>query len=538
LAVALAYIMLEKTDPLSTAMPVIEAYHQILPLDKIEIEVLFYSICARLSISVTMAAYQQSLRPDNEYLSVSEKPAWILLNQLIEINPEKARQSFFQACSVEMKKQDLNPMESIIADRNTYISRSLSISYTKPLNITRGAFQYLYDQSGRTYLDCVNNVCHVGHAHPSVVRAAQQQLAVLNTNTRYLHDYLVQYAKRLTDTLPEPLKVCFFVNSGSEANELALRLARTHTKQKNIIVIDHAYHGNTPSLIDISPYKFDGSGGHGPGAFTAKVLMPDVYRGPYKNDDGEAGNKYAAHVLETIKKLEQQNKGLAAFIGESLPGCGGQIILPDGYLENVYQMIRANGGVCIADEVQVGFGRVGKHFWGFELQNVVPDIVTMGKPIGNGHPMAAVVCTQKIADSFVTGMEYFNTFGGNPVSCATGLAVLDVIQQEELQKNALQVGNKMMKGFEELIIRHPIIGDVRGAGLFIGVELVTDQKNLTPATDEVAKVIEKMKDRGILLSTDGPYNNVIKIKPPIVFNENNADQVVETLDEVLRSVGT
>ncbi len=538
LAVALAYIMLEKKDPLFTALPVIQAYHQILPLEETEIEVLFYSICARLSLSVTMAAYQQSLQPDNDYLSISEKPAWSLLYQLIQINPEKARQSFLQACSMEPENWEAISSESIVQDRKKYIGRSLSISYKKPLKIVRGALQYLYDQSGQTYLDCVNNVCHVGHAHPVVVRAAQHQMAILNTNTRYLHDYLVQYAKRLTDTLPESLKVCFFVNSGSEANELALRLAFTHTKQKNVIVIDHAYHGNTPSLIDISPYKYDGKGGRGPGAFTNKVLMPDVYRGPHKSSDPEAGKKYAAHVQETIGKLKEQNKNLGAFIGESLPGCGGQIVFPEGYLENVYQIIRSNGGVCIADEVQVGFGRVGKHFWGFELQNVIPDIVTMGKPIGNGHPLAAVVCTPEIADSVVTGMEYFNTFGGNPVSCATGLAVLKVIKEEKLQENAQQVGRKIMQGFEELKNCLPIIGDVRGAGLFIGVELVSNRETLEPATKEAANIIETMKDRGILLSTDGPFNNVIKIKPPMVFNEDNADRVVEMLDEVLRSVGS
>jgi 4-aminobutyrate aminotransferase-like enzyme len=441
-----------------------------------------------------------------------------------------------EACFGRQDTKDISSVESTLEYRRTFIGRSLSIAYKKPLKIVRGSLQYLYDHKGRTYLDGVNNVSHVGHSHPTVVRAAQKQMAILNTNTRYLHDYLVMYAKRLSDRLPDPLQVCFFVNSGSEANELALRLARTHTKQKNIIVIDHAYHGNTPSLIDISPYKFDGKGGRGPGANTYKVMIPDVYRGPYKSDDHQAGKKYAAHVMEIIKMLQHQNKGLAAFIGESLLGCGGQIVLPDGYLENVYQMIRENGGVCIADEVQVGFGRVGSHYWGFELQNVVPDIVTLGKPIGNGHPMAAVICTPEIADSFVTGMEYFNTFGGNPVSCTMGMAVLDVIAEENLQQNALSVGRKMVSGCKELKKRHPIIGDVRGAGLFIGIELVKDPETLDPATVEAGNIIEDMKDRGILLSTDGPFNNVIKFKPPMVFSENNADRLIDTLDNVLTSI--
>jgi 4-aminobutyrate aminotransferase-like enzyme len=376
----------------------------------------------------------------------------------------------------------------------------------------------------------------VGHVHPTVVRASQYQLGVLNTNTRYLHDNIVTFAKRLTATLPDTLQVCFFVNSGSEANELALRLAYTHTGQKNVIVLDHAYHGNTPSLVNISPYKYNGKGGKGPGPFTYKVIMPDVYRGPYKSDDPHAGKKYADHLSEVIEKMDQHQSGLATFIGESLLGCGGQIVLPNGYLENVYQKVRARGGVCIADEVQVGFGRVGSHYWGFELQNVVPDIITLGKPIGNGHPLAAVICTPEVAESFVTGMEYFNTFGGNPVSCATGLAVLDVIEQENLQENALQVGDKLLNGLKEIQKRHPIIGDVRGKGLFIGVELVKDRDTLEPATDGAAQIIEEMKDRGILLSTDGPYDNVIKIKPPMVFNKDNADRVVDTLADILKSM--
>jgi len=538
LAVALAYIMLNTKDPLSRAVPVVEAYHQVFPLDKIEINVLFLSICARLCLSVTMSAYQQNLQPDNDYLSISENPAWDLLDQLIRTNPEKARQLFFHACSMDPEDQTTRTPDSIVKERKKYLNRSLSISYKEPLKIIRGAFQYLYDQSGRTYLDCVNNVSHVGHAHPVVVRSAQRQIAILNTNTRYLHDYLVEYAKRLTDTLPDPLNVCFFVNSGSEANELALRLASMHTQQKNIIVIEHAYHGNTPALIDISPYKYEGKGGLGPGAFTNKVIMPDIYRGLYKSSDPESGKKYAGHVREAIEKLLEQEKGLSCFIGESLPGCGGQIVFPTDYLENVYRIVRDHGGVCIADEVQVGFGRVGEHFWGFELQDVVPDIVTMGKPIGNGHPLAAVVCTPEIADSFFTGMEYFNTFGGNPVSCATGMAVLDVIQEENLQENAFKVGTKLMKGLEELKNRHPLIGDVRGSGFFIGVELVTDPEALTPTTADAAIISEKMKDRGILISTDGPFNNVIKIKPPIVFNDNNVDQVVQTLDDVLTSINS
>ncbi|MCB9446706.1 MAG: aminotransferase class III-fold pyridoxal phosphate-dependent enzyme, partial [Ardenticatenaceae bacterium] len=292
-------------------------------------------------------------------------------------------------------------------------------------------------------------------------------------------------------------------------------------------------HGNLSSLIDISPYKFNGRGGQGEPAHTHTALMPDSYRGPYQE-----GAKYADHVQQIIENLQRNGRHPAAFIAESLLGCGGQIVLPDGYLQTAFQHVRAAGGVCIADEVQVGFGRVGSHFWGFETQGVVPDIVTMGKPIGNGHPLAAVVTTAEIAQAFHNGMEYFNTFGGNPVSCAVGLAVLDVIEDEHLQQNALRVGEHLKAGLTGLMARHPIIGDVRGLGLFLGIELVRDRETLEPAAEEASAIVEKMKQRGILLSTDGPLHNVIKIKPPIVFTTADADFLVITLDQVLSDMGT
>jgi 4-aminobutyrate aminotransferase-like enzyme len=424
-------------------------------------------------------------------------------------------------------------VEEIRRKRTEHIGKSLSISYQKPLKFVRGSMQYLYDEEGRAYLDAVNNVSHVGHCHPRVVRAGQEQMAVLNTNTRYLHDNLVCYAERLCATLPETLSVCFFVCSGSEANELALRLARTYTGQKDMIVVDAAYHGNTTSLIEISPYKFDGPGGIGAPPYVHKVPMPDVYRGEHKRKDPHAGEKYAQYVEKTILEIQKHQGNVAAFICESLPGCGGQIVLPGHYLKEAYDYVRKTGGVCIADEVQVGFGRVGTHFWGFETQGVVPDIVTMGKPIGNGHPLAAVVTTPEIAASFNNGMEYFNTFGGNPVSCAIGLAVLDVIAEEGLQENALRVGTHLMDKLRSLMYKHTIIGDVRGLGLFLGIELVLDRESLAPAPEQASYIANRMKERGILLSTDGPFHNVLKIKPPIVFTEENADFLVGVLDEIL-----
>ena len=424
--------------------------------------------------------------------------------------------------------------EEILRFRRRSLGRNLSLAYQKPLKIVRGRGQYLYSEDGQAYLDGVNNVCHVGHCHPRVVAAGQLQMPVLNTNTRYLHDNIIEYAERLLSKFPNPLNVCYFVCTGSEANELALRLARIYTGRQEIITVDGAYHGNTQALIDISPYKHDGPGGRGTPPGVHKVTMPDGYRGPHKGSGAEIGSKYAGYVREAVKRIQAGGTGLSAFICESMLGCGGQIVLPENYLAQAFKHVRAAGGVCIIDEVQVGFGRVGSHLWAFETQNVVPDIVTLGKPIGNGHPLAAVITTPEIADAFANGMEYFNTFGGNPVSCAIGMAVMDVIENEGLQENAYRAGKRLIDGLKGLMDKYPLIGDVRGLGLYIGVELVLDRETLEPATEHADYIINRMRDHGILISIDGPLENVLKMKPPIVFSEKNADEIVIALDKILQ----
>jgi 4-aminobutyrate aminotransferase-like enzyme len=444
---------------------------------------------------------------------------------------------FRYACGLPTVKQadhrSAQTPEELISARRQQLGPSLSISYREPLHIVAGAKQYLYAADGRRYLDCVNNVAHVGHSHPRVVRAAAEQMAILNTNTRYLHEKIIEYSERLTALLPDPLNVVYLVNSGSEANELALRLARMHTGRDDVIVIDSAYHGNTSAMIDLSPYKFDGPGGRGCPSWVHTVPMPDVYRGEYRGED--AGSRYARHVADAAQ-VAANGKGLAAFFCESALSCGGQIIFPAGYLKEAFAAVRAAGGVCVADEVQTGFGRTGERFWMFETQDVVPDIVTLGKPIGNGHPLGAVITTREIAGSFANGMEYFNTFGGNPVSCAVGVAVLDVIRDEELQQSAQEVGQYLLEGLRQLQQEHPLIGDVRGLGLFLGIEFVKDRLTLEPADAAAAEIVELMKARGLLLSTDGPLRNVIKIKPPIVFSEKDADLLISNLKSVLEDL--
>jgi 4-aminobutyrate aminotransferase-like enzyme/Ser/Thr protein kinase RdoA (MazF antagonist) len=423
--------------------------------------------------------------------------------------------------------------EETLAARRALLGRNLSVSYRQPLKIVRGWMQYLYDDTGRAFLDVYNNVPLVGHNHPRVVRAAQEQLALLNTNTRYLHDNVVRYADRLTKRMPEPLRVCYIVNSGSEANELALRLARAHTRREDIIVLEHAYHGHTNTLIDISPYKFNGPGGRGNKPWVHVAPIADDYRALYRRGDPDAGVKYARHVGEIIERTRGENGEIAAFIAETLPSVAGQIVFPRGYLAETYRLVHTAGGVCIADEVQVGFGRLGTHFWGFETQGVVPDIVVLGKPIGNGFPLAAVVTTPEIAASFANGMEFFSTFGGNPVACAAGLAVLDVLEEEKLQQNALQVGNHWIGGLKTLQKRFALIGDVRGSGLFLGIDLVRDAISREPATEEADYVVNRLRERGILAGTDGPYHNVIKLRPPLIFSEADADLFCETLASIL-----
>jgi 4-aminobutyrate aminotransferase-like enzyme len=304
-----------------------------------------------------------------------------------------------------------------------------------------------------------------------------------------------------------------------------------------MIVLEGAYHGNTTSLIDISPYKHAGPGGSGAPDWVHAAILADDYRGPYKRSDPEAGARYAAHVAAAIRHVHSLGRGIAGFIAETCPSVGGQIVFPPGYLGAVYDHVRAAGGVSIADEVQTGLGRMGTHFWAFEAQGVVPDIVVMGKPLGNGHPIGAVVCRREIAAAFDNGMEYFSTFGGNQVSCAIGLAVLDVLRDEGLQEHARKVGDHMLTCLRPFMDRHELVGDVRGSGLFIGVELVRDRETLEPARPEASYVANRMREEGILLGTDGPYHNVVKIRPPMPFDEHDASRLVETLDSVLRECG-
>jgi 4-aminobutyrate aminotransferase-like enzyme len=363
-------------------------------------------------------------------------------------------------------------------------------------------------------------------------------MRLLNTNTRYLHDNVLAYAERLTSLLPNHLDTAFFTNSGSEANELALRLARTATGRPDVACVDVAYHGNTQRLVEISPYKFNGPGGAGKRDDVQVVPLPDPYRGAHRGSGAHVADAYLGEARSVLEERAAHGHPAGALIAEAIPSVAGQVVPPPGWLAGLFDAGRAVGAVAIADEVQVGFGRVGVDMWAFGAQGATPDVVTMGKPIGNGHPLGAVVTTRAIAEAFANGMEYFNTFGGNPVSAAIGLAVLDVIEDEGLQEHARVTGARLLGGLRELQADHRPIGDVRGMGLFVGFELVADRQERTPDAAIATELVNRAAERGVLLSTDGPDHNVIKIKPPLVFSDADADRLVETVDLVLTEIRT
>ena len=421
--------------------------------------------------------------------------------------------------------------ESLLARRKKLLGPAYSLFYRNPLHIVRGEGVWLYDADGRRYLDMYNNVPHVGHCHPKVVEAIATQSSMLNTHTRYLHELVLDYAERLTGTLPDGLDVAMFSCTGTEANELALRIARAVTGGAGFVVTDFSYHGNSQAVSEITTEY--GTPDTLPPHVVA-VPAPDVYRGVYRGED--AAERYASHVSEAIQTLQSRGIAPAALMLDTIISSDGVVAVPPGYLTHAARAIRAAGGLFIADEVQPGFGRTGECFWGFELDNAVPDIVTMGKPMGNGYPVAATVTRSDIAEAFARQTRYFNTFGGNPVAAAAGLAVLDVIAAEELQQNALEIGRHLSEGLERLAGSHEQLGDVRGTGLFLAVELVDDRDSRNPAADYADRVVEALRDEGVLTNTIGRHDNILKLRPPMVISRQNADMFLAILARVLSAL--
>ena len=421
----------------------------------------------------------------------------------------------------------------LLERRFRVLGRGSPLFYDQPLHIVRGEGVWLYDADGRRYLDAYNNVPHVGHCHPHVVEAIARQAATLNTHTRYLHEGIVTYAERLTSLFDRELSMAFIACTGSEANEIALRMATVCTGHRGILCTKFAYHGNTTAVAQISTVF---PPPEGPGPHIRAITAPDSYRDPRGPDGALSPVAWLAEIEAACASLQASGQGVAAILIDTILSSEGLPALPAEFVARAVAIVRAAGGVYIADEVQPGFGRTGSHWWGYQRHGVVPDIVTLGKPMANGHPVSGVVARAELATEFAAKVMYFNTFGGNPVSCAAANAVLDVLEREELRENARVVGEYALAGLARLKDRHDIIGDVRGQGLFFGAELVTDRRSKAPATAETKRVVNAMRERGVLVSRIGVHDNVLKIRPPMPFSKENADLLLATLDDVLRAL--
>ncbi len=534
-AIAMAYAMMGAGDPLARGAALASAYHRACPLTREEIALIAPLVLARLAVSVTNAAIQRREDPTNVYLTISEAPAWRLLDYLDALGEEEFTSAIATACDSTGSLPETVSKRSLLARRHLVALGNQSLFYDDPLHLVSGRGHFLYDADGVEYLDVYNNVPHVGHSHPHVVEAVARQMATLNTNTRYLQDVHVEYAERMLALLPPHLKKIVFLSSASEANELALCLARAATGARDMIVMDHCYHGNTTGAMDISPYKFRHPRSlSGAPDWVHVVSQPDVYRGTHRDED--AAEQYVTDFRAIVDEVDGSGRRLAGFISECVPSVGGQIVLPPGYLNACYAMVREVGGICIADDVQTGLGRLGHWLWGFQQQDCTPDVVVWGKPLGNGFPLAAVAMTHAVAEAFSRGPEFFATFGGSSAACAAGGAVLDVLIGEKLQDRARETGDMLLSGLDTLAKRHDIIGDVRGYGLFLGVELVRDRGRREPASEEAAQVENLLRERGVLLGLEGPDDNVLKIRPPMSFDLAAADQLLTRLDEVLASL--
>ena len=520
LAIAIVYISYRESDYLSWAKKLIASYNSIIPLEEIEIKVLYYKIALRLCVSACNSANAKNRNPENKYITLSESKILRMLREWIKISPYKAEDAFREACG--FKKLKTTKISSLISRRKEIFSSNISLSYSTPIFFKKAAFQYMYDANGNTFLDAYNNIPHVGHCHPKTIKIGRNQMSKLNTNTRYLYDSLYNYSEKLLATFPKSLNKVFFVNSGSEASDLAIRIAKWYTKKNKLMVVEQGYHGHTQIGIEISDYKFNNANGIGQQNHILKIPLPN-----YKNE--------IKSIDEQIEGFDDQlnsNKNqIALFISETILGCAGQVPLPKKFLKNVYSKIRNQGGICIADEVQTGFGRTGNNFWAFEDQGVIPDIVILGKPMANGHPMGAVITSEEISNSFSEGVEFFSSFGGNPVSCEIANSVLEIIDDEELQSKALEIGDYYKKELNRLKNNTFFIGDIRGSGLFLGIEIITATGDANPILAQ--KIKNGLRDKFILIGTDGKFNNIIKTKPPLCFSRQNVDQVVKEISKIL-----
>lgn len=535
-AVAVSELMLVARDPVAAAAELVAGYAAVEPLRDEERSLLFDLVAARLALRIAIAAWRGARFPENQVYIAGDAQALGDALACVDANEADLRTAFGERTGPETpSRAETGPeLDRLLARRSRLLGPTVTHFYEKPLHLVRGRGSWLFGADGRAYLDAYNNVPHVGHCHPHVVEAIARQASLLDTNTRYVTEAILDYAERLTATLPAGLEVCLFACSGSDANDLAMRLAMAHTGNSGALVVAGAYHGATAATSELSPSE-PSAGARVPPQL--RILpAPDRYRGPWRRGEHDPGRRDATGAEAALASLAGAGLAPAAFFVDPLLVSSGILVPPSGWLAEVFRLVRQAGGICVADEVQTGFGRSGDHFWGFEGHGVVPDLVTLGKPIANGYPMAAVVTRPEIARSFARSGEFFSTFAGSPVACAAALAVLEVLEREGLRENARRIGAKLRAGCEGLAAHRRLIGDVRGAGLLLGVELVRDRETREPAPAQTRAVVEHLREAGVLVGIDGPLRNVVKIRPPLVFSAADADRLLEAFDAALAAV--
>jgi 4-aminobutyrate aminotransferase-like enzyme/Ser/Thr protein kinase RdoA (MazF antagonist) len=534
LAIALVSLMWGRPDPLEAAHAVISGYSSVTRLEEPEAAMLSDLVSARLAALVLIASWRVDRYPENaDYITGNVDLAWRLLERFENLKWSTVARHMEIACRnpASLQPTTNRPMDHLLERRERVLGPALSpLSYNQPLHLVRAAGVHMFDNEGRAYLDAYNNVPVVGHSHPRVVAAIAEQSAKLNTNTRYLHPAVVELAERLLATMPDGLDTVMFVNSGSEANEIAWRLATAYNGGSGGIVTAHAYHGVTSATAALSPEQWPQADGP---PHVATIPAPDDYRGRYRAEEPGWSERYAAEVDNALDDLERQDVRPAALFLDALFTSDGIFAPPPAYLREVVRRVHDAGGLYVADEVQCGHGRSGLHLWGFQSSDVTPDLVTLGKPMGNGHPVAAVITRSEITERFAASSTMFSTFGGNPVACRAALAVLDVIEEDSLMEKARATGARLRASLEALMGAHEAVGDVRGTGLLIGVELVSDKGARDPAPRVAQAVMNEMKERGVLVGLTGPDDNVLKIRPPLVLDDQNSAAITETLDAAL-----
>ena len=538
LAMAAAGVTHHTDDPVAAICDVAAGYDAVLPLEAEEIDLLYDLVVTRVAVEYVICNWRivNPTSNDIRHLIDFVGPFEKAFEHLLGVGRAAARDRLRRTCQFPpycppTEEPDENAdavLDELLERRHRLLGPKQFLFYERPIHVVRGEGVWLYSATGRRYLDAYNNVTHVGHSHPHVLRAISRQYAALCTNTRYVYRNILDYAERLAATLPGGPRVCVFVNSGSEANDIAWRMAKMHTGKTGAIVLEGAYHGGTDAIDAFSPGDLPADK---IAAHIRTIATPDTYRGEFRGAD--AAGRYAADADRAIAALDQAGLGVGAVMFDTSFVNHGVIDVPEGYLKAVVDKVRAAGGVFIADEVQAGFGRMGSHMWGCQSHGVEAEILTLGKPIGNGLALGAIITTPEILASFTADTGYFSTFGGNPVACAAGSAVLDVIEREDLLANARDVGAYLREGIRQIGQKHAIVGDVRGAGMLAGVELVRDPATLEPARAETKRLLDLMKDNGVLVGREGTHRNVLKIRPSMVFKRDNADQLVDALDRSL-----